>query len=316
MQGLCGPSDRRRNLQNDRHPVASVRRTADRSASSCGSARMARRRPSTRFCSASSLSPSSSLSSSSGTSSASCSRMLLERPERTRRTVSRIRSSEALTAPAESVRRPGYPLDRAGAYVFLERALELPHSGEGRRSRKQRKSPIAHETARAHQRPHQFPLPPYPRERAGDGRVRPHSLPAPASRRGDHPVRHRAELLARHAAHRKPGRALGGRQQLAARLSPKSASCASPNTLQQTLQRQMLAAGLQNNPTTSVQGLLLPNATFGTGDPVRIQIRSRFDVLPILGVGSLSLKAKATMRLEHTQDPLKGGLITGAVACT
>ena len=31
-------------------------------------------------------------------------------------------------------------------------------------------------------------------------------------RRGNHPVRHRAELLARHAAHREPGRALGGRE--------------------------------------------------------------------------------------------------------
>ena len=74
----------------------------------------------------------------------------------------------------------------------------------------------------------------------------------------------------------------------------------------------MLAAGLQNNPTTSVQ-VCYPNGTNLTGDPVRIQIRSTFNVLPILGVGSLSLKAKATMRLEHTQDPTKGGLITGAV---
>ena len=57
-------------------------------------------------------------------------------------------------------------------------------------------------------------------------------------------------------------------------------------------------------------------ATNLTGDPVRIQIRSTFNVLPILGVGSLSLKAKATMRLEHTQDPHKGGLITGDVACS
>ena len=50
--------------------------TAGRGASSCGSGRMARRRPSTRFCSASSLSPSSSRSSSSGTCSAACSRTL------------------------------------------------------------------------------------------------------------------------------------------------------------------------------------------------------------------------------------------------
>ena len=94
-----------------------------------------------------------------------------------------------------------------------------------------------------------------------------------------------------------------------------STSCPSPNTLQQTLQRQMLTKGLQSNPTTSVQ-VCYPSGTKLTGDPVRIQIRSTFDLLPILGVGSLDLKAKATMRLEHTQDPLKGGLITGDVACS
>ena len=55
-----------------------------------------------------------------------------------------------------------------------------------------------------------------------------------------------------------------------------STSCASPNTLQQTLQRQMIADGLQNNPTTSVQ-VCYPNGTYLTGDPVRIQIRSTFE---------------------------------------
>lgn len=95
-----------------------------------------------------------------------------------------------------------------------------------------------------------------------------------------------------------------------------SASCASPNTLQETLRRQMLTNGLKTNPTTSVE-LCYPNGgKSGLGDPVRIQIRSRFNLLPILGVGSLDLKAKATMRLEHTQDPLKGGLLTGAVPCS
>ena len=77
----------------------------------------------------------------------------------------------------------------------------------------------------------------------------------------------------------------------------------------------MLSSGLQDNPTTSVE-VCYPDGTKLTGDPVRVQIRSAFDLLPILGVGSLNLRAKATMRLEHTQDPLKGGLITGAVACS
>ena len=37
-------------------------------------------------------------------------------------------------------------------------------------------------------------------------------LPAASARRRDHPVRHRAQLLARHAADREPGCALGGRR--------------------------------------------------------------------------------------------------------
>jgi hypothetical protein len=94
-----------------------------------------------------------------------------------------------------------------------------------------------------------------------------------------------------------------------------STSCASPNTLQEALQRQMITQGLKNNPSTSVQ-VCYPDGTKLTGDPVRVQIRSTFNLLPILGVGSLDLKAKATMRLEHTQDPIKGGLITGDVACS
>jgi hypothetical protein len=77
----------------------------------------------------------------------------------------------------------------------------------------------------------------------------------------------------------------------------------------------MLTAGLQNNPDTSVQ-VCYPSGTKLLGDPVRVQIKSSFDLLPILGVGSLGLTAKATMRLEHTQDPTKGGLITGDVACS
>jgi hypothetical protein len=96
-----------------------------------------------------------------------------------------------------------------------------------------------------------------------------------------------------------------------------SASCTGSKMLQETLKRQMLTEGLQNNSTTNVE-LCYPDGSKGLGHPVRIQIRSSFDLLPILGVGSLNLKAKATMRLEHTQeDPVKnGGLLTGEVSCS
>jgi hypothetical protein len=90
-----------------------------------------------------------------------------------------------------------------------------------------------------------------------------------------------------------------------------STSCASPNTLQEALQRQMISAGLKSNPSTSVQ-VCYPDGSFTQGHPVRVQIQSTFNLLPILGVGSLHLSAKATMRLEHDQGATAGGLITGA----
>jgi hypothetical protein len=88
-------------------------------------------------------------------------------------------------------------------------------------------------------------------------------------------------------------------------------SCLSPNTLQETLRRQMLSAGLKNNPDTSVQ-VCYPDGASDLGDPVRVQIDSTFKLLPILGAGKLNLSAKATMRLEHSQLPGEGGVITGA----
>ena len=70
----------------------------------CGSVRMARRRPSTQSCSASSRSPSSSRSSSSGTSCVSCSRTPQAASTQAARR-ERCRPSER-DVPAERVRRP------------------------------------------------------------------------------------------------------------------------------------------------------------------------------------------------------------------
>ena len=94
-----------------------------------------------------------------------------------------------------------------------------------------------------------------------------------------------------------------------------STTCASPNTLQETLRRQMLTAGLKNNPDTSVQ-VCYPDGAWDLGDPVRVQISSTFKLLPILGAGKLNLTAKATMRLEHSQVAGEGGVITGTVPCS
>ena len=157
---------------------------------------MARRRPSTQFCSASSQSPSSSRSS-------SCRNVLRSLFSNAASSVSRaprlVRPESAVvTATTASVRRPGYPLDRVGAYVFLKRALELPHSGEGRRSRQRQDRPIANKKDPCALATSLLPRAADPARAGRRWSSPPSSLPAPAHRRGHHPVRHRAELLARH----------------------------------------------------------------------------------------------------------------------
>ena len=87
-----------------------------------------------------------------------------------------------------------------------------------------------------------------------------------------------------------------------------SASCPSPNTLQETLVRQALTNGLQGSVTVTV---CYPSTTDDPGDPVRVRLETPFDFLPILGIGTITLGADATMRLE--QNPT---VITGAGPCT
>ena len=92
-----------------------------------------------------------------------------------------------------------------------------------------------------------------------------------------------------------------------------STSCGSPNTLQETLERQVFTAGLQSAVTIEI---CYPSTTKASGDPVKVHLEAPFTFLPILGLGTITLGADATMRLEHTQDPADGGLITGEVGPT
>ena len=126
-----------------------------------------------------------------------------------------------------------------------------------------------------------------------------------------------AQLLARHAAHRQPGRALGGCQQLAAGLPAwLRRTCDGPENAPADTPEADDRRRTEEQSDDQRPGLL-PGRNEAAGDPVRVQIRSTFNVLPILGFGSLDLKAKATMRLEQSQDPTQGGgLITGDVPCT
>lgn len=88
------------------------------------------------------------------------------------------------------------------------------------------------------------------------------------------------------------------------RTGPKS-PC-SP-TLQQYIACQPVAGGLK--PTTDIS---FPGVT-GTpvfGDPVQVTLTTPFTVVPIVGVGTINLKAKATMRLEQTPNRYVAGPYT------
>jgi hypothetical protein len=87
-----------------------------------------------------------------------------------------------------------------------------------------------------------------------------------------------------------------------------SASCPSPNTLQETLVRQALTNGLRSTVTVEVCYPDWPEAE--AGDPVRVRLETPFTFVPILGIGTITLGADATMRLEQEPD-----LITGAAEC-
>ena len=89
-----------------------------------------------------------------------------------------------------------------------------------------------------------------------------------------------------------------------------------PNpTLQTTLTQEALTKGLQGNVTVQI---CYPANSGGTtdiaGNPVRVRMNSPFKLLPILGWGTINLRADATMRLEQSQETTKG-LITGEVSC-
>lgn len=91
-----------------------------------------------------------------------------------------------------------------------------------------------------------------------------------------------------------------------------ASSCGSPNTLQETLERQVLSAGLKGNVTIEV---CFPNAGSKIiGDPVKVHLEAPFTFVPLLNIGTITLGADATMRLEQSQIPAQGGLITNEVA--
>jgi hypothetical protein len=91
-----------------------------------------------------------------------------------------------------------------------------------------------------------------------------------------------------------------------------STSCGTPNTLQETLKRQIQTKGLSSAATVTV---CFPDAgSKDVGAPVKVHLQAPFKFQAIMKLATITLGANATMRLEHSQDPLRGGLITGEVA--
>jgi hypothetical protein len=88
-----------------------------------------------------------------------------------------------------------------------------------------------------------------------------------------------------------------------------------PNpTLQETLENQILTTGLQSATTVEV---CFPEAgSKAIGDPVKVHLEAPFTFVPLMGIGTITLAADATMRLEQSQDPAKGGLITAEATPT
>ena len=82
----------------------------------------------------------------------------------------------------------------------------------------------------------------------------------------------------------------------------------SPNpTLQESLKRMAIADGLESSVVPDV---CFPSGTKTIGDPVRVRLESDFTFFFIDSV-KVKLVGEATMRLEQSQEPARGGLITG-----
>jgi hypothetical protein len=77
-----------------------------------------------------------------------------------------------------------------------------------------------------------------------------------------------------------------------------SAGCSSPNTLVAHLESEPVSGGLQPTATICFE----PGALQGqVGQPLTVRVESDFTFLPIMDLGTITLRGKATMRIE--QDP-------------
>jgi hypothetical protein len=74
-------------------------------------------------------------------------------------------------------------------------------------------------------------------------------------------------------------------------------------TLQNSMSCQLLTGGLRRATTIKV---CYPNVTELAGDPVMIEVKAPFKIVPLVGLGTINLQAAATMRLERRPTLVTG----------
>ena len=123
-------------------------------------------------------------------------------------------------------------------------------------------------------------------------------IPVADPRRRDHPVRHRAQLLARHEPSVESGRTLGGRR----RYPGCTRTSANPRGL---VRRDRVAAAVHRVPeapgcTQADSEHHVPaRTTQPIGDPVKVDVSSPYTFRAIMKLGTITSAARTTMRLDR-----------------
>ena len=103
---------------------------------------------------------------------------------------------------------------------------------------------------------------------------------------------------------------------------PACTSAPTNTTLQNYLTCQAITQGLRNSVSVSICYPDDGDASNdgAVGSPVRVRVQTPYKFVPLLGLGTITLRGSATMRLEQTTDPLRPspakGHLSGVGACT
>ncbi len=79
-------------------------------------------------------------------------------------------------------------------------------------------------------------------------------------------------------------------------------------TLKDYLEQEELSAGNDASAFICYEAVTGPGGTATIGDPVTVELTTPFTFVPIVGLGTIDLKARTTMRLE--QRPTNPGLLS------